>query len=234
MIDLLKKHSFFQGKQIESCELLANQGYCNENYLLVVDGVKYIVRFFNKDDTNREEEFHLQKEAYLLDIAPQPLVLNLKDGYMVMEFIEGVHQKKLDVFSLYMLVDAVSLLHDNVFLEQNMVKVKDLIKSRNQEIEEAIKMIEWVGDDPVVCHNDLNPMNILWQGNKPVLLDFEYACVNDSYFDLAALSIEFKLEIKEESLMLRRYFGGIFFREKFDAYKVIYKAVCTEWFEANS
>ena len=85
----------------------------------------------------------------------------------------------------------------------------------------------------MVCHNDLNPMNILWKENKPILLDFEYASVNDCYFDLAALSIEFKLERKEESLMLHRYFGGVFYRDKFEAYKVIYTALCEEWFQNN-
>jgi len=231
MIDLLKTHSFFVDKQIDSCEHLEHQGYCNENYLVVVDGVKYIVRSFTKNETNREEEFSIQKQAYLAGIAPQPLVLNLKDGYMIMEYIEGIHHKKLDLFSLYMLVDTVLQLHDNVFIEKDMVKAKDLVKKRDKEIIDALEIIENFLEDFVVCHNDLNPMNILWKENKPILLDFEYASVNDCYFDLAALSIEFALEKKEESLMLHRYFGGVFYREKFEAYKVIYTALCEEWFQ---
>ena len=236
MINLLKTHTFFADTQIESCMLLENQGYCNENYLVVVDGVKYIVRSFIKNETNREEEFSIQKQAHLAGIAPQPLVLNLKDGYMVMEYIEGVHHKKLDLFSLYMLVDAISTLHDNVFLDKDMVKAKDLVKRRDKEVLNALEVIEFMEkytEDSVVCHNDLNPLNIIWQENTPILIDFEYACVNDCYFDLAALSIEFVLEKKEESLMLHRYFGGVFYREKFEAYKVIYTALCEEWFQNN-
>ena len=233
MIDLLKAHPFFADNQIESCTLLEHQGYCNENYLIVADGVKYIVRSFIKNETNREEEFSIQKQAYLAGIAPQPLVLNLKDGYMVMEYIGGLHEKKLDLFPLYILVDTVSVLHDNVFIEKDIVKAKDLVKRRDKEIIDALEIIEAFPEDFVVCHNDLNPMNILWKENKPILLDFEYASVNDCYFDLAALSIEFKLEKKEESLMLHRYFGGVFYRDKFEAYKVIYKALCEEWFNNN-
>ncbi len=231
MINLLKTHPFFANKQIDSCRLLEHQGYCNENYLVVADGVKYIARSFTKNETNREEEFFIQKQAYLSGIAPQPLVLNLKDRYMIMEYIEGTHEKKLDLFSLYMLVDTVSILHDNVLIEKDMVKTKDLVKRRDKEIIDALEIIENFSKDFVVCHNDLNPMNILWRENKPILLDFEYAGVNDCYFDLAALSIEFQLGRREESLMLHRYFGGVFYRDKFEAYKVIYQALCEEWFQ---
>jgi aminoglycoside phosphotransferase (APT) family kinase protein len=232
MINLLKTHPFFNGKPIESCTLLENQGYCNENYLVVADRVKYIVRSFI-NNTNREEEFDIQKQASLIGIAPNPLVLNLKDRYMIMEYVEGIHQKKLDLFSLYMLIDTISVLHDNVFIEKEMVKAKDLVKRRDKEIVDALEIIEDSLEDFVLCHNDLNPLNILWKENKPTLLDFEYASVNDCYFDLATLSIEFTLEKKEESLMLHRYFGNVFFRDKFEAYKVIYRVLCEEWFQNN-
>ena len=56
MINLLKTHSFFVTKTIESCTLLENQGYCNENYLVVADGVKYIVRKLLRDDIDRALE----------------------------------------------------------------------------------------------------------------------------------------------------------------------------------
>ena len=232
MIDLLQNHPFFNDKIIESCELLENQGYCNENYLLVADGVKYVVRSFNKNDSNREEEYNIQKQAHLAGIAPQPFVLNLQDGYMIMEYIEGKHEKNPDLFLLYTLVDAVGVLHDSVFIDKEMVKARNLVKTRNKDIVEALEIIEDHVEECVVCHNDLNSMNILWYENKPILIDFEYASANDCYFDLAALSIEFNLEKDVESLMLRRYFGGgYYYREKFEAYKIIYTQLCKEWFE---
>ena len=236
MINLLKKHPFFNDKTIESCTLLEHQGYCNENYLLVVDSVKYIIRSFVKNDVDRVQEFDIQKQASNFAIAPEPLLLNLEDGYMVMEFIEGTHKKKLDIETLYNLLDCISTLHDEVFIQSDMLNIKEVLHKRNEEINDALDTIEFCEkytEDSVVSHNDLNPMNILWQGDKPILLDFEYASVNDCYFDLAAISIEFSLDKKEESLMLRRYFGGVFFREKFDAYKIIYKVLCEEWFQKN-
>lgn len=235
MIELLKAHSFFADKAIESCTLLENQGYCNENYIVIADGVKYIVRSFQRNDADRQQEFNLQKQAFNIGIAPNPLILDLKNGFSIMEFIEGVHKKNLDIMSLYMLVDCIGLLHDQVFLDNEMIEIRNLLKSRNEEILDALETIDFYMKEPVVCHNDLNPLNILWQSDKPILLDFEYASVNDCYFDLAALSIEFTLKKEEDSLMLRRYFsGGYYFREKFEAYKVLYKALCAEWFKENT
>ncbi len=236
MTELLKTHPFFVDKNLESCMLLENQGYCNENYVVVADGVKYIVRKLLRDDINREFEWKVQNLAFKEKITAKPLMFDRESEFMVFEFLEGEHRQKLDLFSLYTLVDSVSRLHDNVLIDGNIIEAKDLIKIRNKEIMDALETIDFYTnytEDFVLCHNDLNPMNILWQDNKPMLLDFEYAGMNDCYFDLATISIEFNLDKKEESLMLHRYFGNTFFREKFEAYKVIYKTLCDEWFQNN-
>ena len=226
----LQKHPFFRDKAITSCTLLKHQGYCNRHYLCIADGVTYVVRSFIKNDIDRMQEFDIQKQASNFLIAPEPLLLNQEDGYMVMEFIEGTHKKKLDIETLYNLTDCIAVLHDEVVVQSDMLNIKNILHTRNEAINSALKTLDFYMQDPVVSHNDLNPMNILWQGNEPVLLDFEYACMNDCYFDLASISVEFSLDKKEESLMLHRYFGDVFFREKFNAYKVLYKALCEEWF----
>lgn len=42
----------------------------------------------------------------------------------------------------------------------------------------------------VPAHDDLNPGNILWQGGRPWLIDWEYAGMNDPAFDLATVKAE--------------------------------------------
>ena len=39
------------------------------------------------------------------------------------------------------------------------------------------------------CHNDLLPANVLFDGDRAWLLDFEYAGMNDLFFDLANLGV---------------------------------------------
>ena len=61
----------------------------------------------------------------------------------------------------------------------------------------------------VPCHNDLLPGNVLFADDRVWLLDFEYAGMNDVFFDLANLSVnsEFGHEVDERLLTL--YFGGV-------------------------
>ena len=63
------------------------------------------------------------------------------------------------------------------------------------------------------------------------LIDFEYAGVNDRYFDFACVCVEFKLDNHIQEILLDAYFESTYTPEKLEAYKVIYKALVGEWFE---
>jgi aminoglycoside phosphotransferase len=45
----------------------------------------------------------------------------------------------------------------------------------------------------VLSHNDVNPSNIVYDGDRVVLLDWDNAGANDPFFDLAAVSVFFRL-----------------------------------------
>jgi len=236
MIELLKAHPFFADKNIESCTLLVNQGYCNENYLVVANGVKYIVRFFKQKGMNRKQEFYFQKLAYEQGISPQPLSLDEKIGLMIMLFQEGEHKKNLSSIELQRVIATVKTLHAyDIYTDDNITTALcryELVKNPSQEVIDALHTIDAYPVEYVLCHNDLNVKNILWHEKKVVFLDFEYTAVNDCYFDLASISVEFNLNKKEDIEMLDIYFGNEFYDEaKLDAYKVVYKALCEEWFE---
>ncbi|MBI4884832.1 MAG: phosphotransferase, partial [Actinobacteria bacterium] len=68
---------------------------------------------------------------------------------------------------------------------------------------------------PVPCHNDLLPGNVLFE-DTPVaadtnprvwLLDFEYAGMNDRFFDLGNLSVNCGFDVAADHELLRLYFG---------------------------
>jgi len=46
----------------------------------------------------------------------------------------------------------------------------------------------------VVSHNDVNPSNLVYDGEKILLLDWDAAGLNDPYFDLAAVSIFLRMD----------------------------------------
>ena len=56
---------------------------------------------------------------------------------------------------------------------------------------------------PVPCHNDLLPGNILFADDRVWLLDFEYAGMNDVFFDLGNLSVNSELGHDAEERLLQ-------------------------------
>ena len=226
----IEKYPLFQDKPILSIEPVATQGYCNLNYKVTTDSQTYLVRKLLSNELDREKEYLLQQQAAALGLSPKIIYFDREDQVMMMPFIEGVHHQTLDIPQLTALVDTLKQLHGNLHYDEAPIDLEMAIKSKEESITEAFETIRNYPNETVICHNDLNPRNILWQCEKPCLLDFEYTGMNDCYFDLAAISVEFSLSKEQETYMLHRYFEGNFFREKFDAYKVVYTQLCEEWF----
>ena len=213
MIELLKKHPFFKDKDIENCELLANQGYCNENYLLVADGVKYIVRKLIRDDIDRDFEWKVHTLAYAEGITAEPLLFDREQGVMVFSFLEGEHKSHLQLQELKLLAHTLQKLH-TISIDAKPIKLQT-----------DTSLIDNYPKEYVLCHNDLNPQNIFF-GDGVKLIDFEYAGVNDRYFDLASVCVEFGLDEEMQKVFLDAYFEGDYVVDKLEAYKIVYVQLC--------
>ena len=221
MIDLLKAHPFFADKHIDSCDRLEHQGYCNENYLVVADGVKYIVRKLLRDDIDRAFEWRVQNLAYDEGITAEPLVFDKEHGFMVFAFLEGKHKNKLNENELKLLAQTLQKLHSIT------------IDAKPIELQTDTSRVECFPKEYVLCHNDLNPQNIFFS-NELKFIDFEYAGVNDRYFDLACVCVEFMLNDESQEVFLEAYFRSRSFSiEKLKAYKVVYNVMRKEWFDKN-
>jgi len=62
-------------------------------------------------------------------------------------------------------------------------------------------------DDMVACHNDLKPENILFDGDRPWLVDWEAAFLNDRYMDLSVVANFVVHNDDDEKGYLKTYFG---------------------------
>jgi len=221
MIDVLKTHPLFAHKQIESYQLLQNQGHCNENYLLVADGLKYIVRKLLRDDIDRTFEWKIHALVYEQGLTAKPLVFDRENGFMVFEFLEGMHKNELDESELKLLARTLQKLHSIN------------IDAKPIELQTDTSIIECYPKEYVLCHNDLNPQNIFFS-NEVKLIDFEYVGVNDRYFDVACVCVEFSLNNVMQKVFLDTYFKDKgFVVEKLEAYKVLYAVLCKEWFSSG-
>ena len=226
MIALLKKHPFFADKHITSCVLLVNQGYCNENYLLLTTQTKYIVRKLLRDDIDREFEWEVQSKAFTKSITAEPLIFDKEHEIMIFEFLEGSHKNVLDTNDVLNLAYVLHKLH-TISVEAKPIEL--YIENKTIEIKNAFETIERYPKDHVLCHNDLNPKNIFIT-DEVKLIDWEYAGVNDRYFDLACVCVEFSLDDVMQRIFLDAYFSDKYALEKLEAFKVIYVALCKEWF----
>jgi len=230
MIELLQAQPFFSDKTIESCTLLEHQGYCNENYLVVAYEIKYIVRKLLRDDIDREFEWQVQQFAFKKNITAEPLIFDKENGFMVFEFLEGEHKRELNKHGLKFLAKTLQKLH-SIKIDAKPIKID--IENKTDEVLKAFETIANYPKEYVLCHNDLNPQNIFFT-DEVKFIDWEYAGVNDRYFDLACFCMEFRLKKKEVDAFLKSYCADeMIVREKLEAYKVIYTSLCEEWFQNN-
>src|SRR5262249_9810498 len=47
---------------------------------------------------------------------------------------------------------------------------------------------------PVLSHNDVNPTNLVYDGDRVMLLDWDVAGENDPYYDLAAIAVFLRMD----------------------------------------
>jgi thiamine kinase-like enzyme len=89
--------------------------------------------------------------------------------------------------------------------------VYDWLQERSARIEAAFA----TNPDPEVpCHNDLLPANVLFDGERVWLLDYEYAGMNDVFFDLGNLSVNSAFDADSDERLLCAYFGTVLDRHR--------------------
>ena len=233
MKTLLTDTDLFNGKVIDEIKLLPAQGYSNENYRFEVENKSYLLRKFKLQDRDRVLEYQVQTLAYEKALAVKPLLLHTDEDFMVCEFAEGEHKTVLKRSDLKLLVEVLQTLH-GLSIDQSPLLLEDLFEVMDDEVKKAFKTIESYPKETVLCHNDLNPKNCLFSSGNLILIDWEFASMNDRYFDLASVSVEFGLGQIDEAFMLALYFGRAGWeKKKLDAYKIIYKSLCKQWFKEN-
>ena len=63
------------------------------------------------------------------------------------------------------------------------------------------------GQPPRACHNDLLNANFIDDGERLVIVDWEYAGMGDPFFDLANFSINHELDAEGRAVLLAAYAG---------------------------
>ncbi len=227
----LSSYLLFKDHNSVDLSLLPYQGHSNKNYLFQVQNSTYLLRKFILRDRDRELEYKIQTLAYEHGIAAKPFLLDMQNELMICEFLEGEHKEILSKEMLKKIVKVLKKLH-TIQIDNEAIALENLFIVQSKEVKEAFFTLEKYPKEMYLCHNDLNPKNLIFTENTLKLIDWEFAAVNDLYFDLASVSVEFNLNVLDEAYFLANYFlmDG-WNKEKLEAYKVIYRGLCKQWFE---
>lgn len=228
---LLRRVPGWERSQIELAPL--HGGITNTNYVARIDGLAAVVRVPGERTEllgiDRANEAEAARRAAELGIGPAVLGELPEVGTLITALVPGRHLDPTPFTAR--LADVVQLLrafHDSgplrgAFPIHRVVEwhARDasshgvvpprsygLLHQQSRRIEAAFAANPL---PPVPCHNDLLPGNVLFalEGDGTWLLDFEYAGMNDCFFDLGNLSVNCGLDAHADDELLRLYFGSV-------------------------
>lgn len=230
----LSGYKLFENQTIESFSPLENQGFCNINYVVKTCSnsysYTYLVREFKHTLVDRAFEFKVQKKAHTKGLAPNPLLLDLEQNIMITEFTHGEHKFTLKKNDLKQLAFTLKKLH-KIKVHKKPHNHKKDFRPKHKKANATLIKLKKYKKDLVLCHHDLNPKNIFFT-DRITLIDWEFAGVNDRYFDLATVCVEFKLNQEMEKYFLR-YYTHTHSQKKLELYKVLYKELYRVWMGEN-
>lgn len=205
-------------------------GLSNVNFVVEDAGRKYVIRIGGDNDVHgvvRKNELAASRAAYAAGVAPR--VAYAEPGVLVLDYIEGHTFTPEDVRNpknLTRIVDLIRRTHREIpkhlrgpgVLFWVFHVVRDyahtlaeassaekghirMLVSRSEELERAIGPI-----DLVFGHNDLLAANILDDGKRLWLVDWEYAGFNSPLFDLGGLASNSELSSPVRETLLEYYF----------------------------
>jgi thiamine kinase-like enzyme len=172
---------------------------------------------------DHHDEADSSRQAAAIDLAPATLFLDFDDGAMVRAFVNGSALSpaliRADPTVATRSAVALRCLHDSSlvfrrrfdpFAAIDMMLTKlhdDQLAAVRRAIEPVRVDLSATAPPPRPCHNDPWPGNLIDTGAAVVLLDWEYAGMNDPAWDLADLVVEADLDEGGEYLVIAAYGG---------------------------
>src|SRR6185503_18885987 len=206
-------------------------GLSNVNFTVEDAGRKYVVRIGGDNEPHgvvRKNELAASRAAAAAGVAPR--VVHAEPGVLVLEFIEGhtfTPEDVKDPKNLSRMVELIQRTHRDIpkylrgpgvlFWVFHVVRdyahslseasspdlrqIRRLV-AQSEELEQAVGPIELI-----FGHNDLLAANIIDDGKKLWLVDWEYAGFNSPLFDLGGLASNSEMPTDMRETLLEAYFG---------------------------
>ncbi len=214
-------------------------GISNHNYLVRVGGRAYVARVCQERPLlgiDRRSEVVCHQAASALGLAPE--VVHHEPGLLVARFVDGHTLGPAEVRSADVLVRLATLLRhlheawdaltgEFVYFcpfqtirtyARSAARLKaKLPADMDALLEDARELAHRIGTfRPVLCHNDLLAANLIDDGRRLWLLDWEYAGVGHPVFDLANASANATFSDDQDRALLETYRGHVDSRDLAD------------------
>ncbi len=179
-------------------------GMSNYTYVVECEGKKYTYRVpgkFAEKFVDREEEWANIQEVDRLGLNNATTYVEIRSGEKLAEYVEGTIMSTTDVVSYNeMSVKALKKIHgsdlkfkdynafgrldtyQNYCIKTGFTHPQEYLELRNKL--EALRK-QYVSVPMVPCHCDYQPTNLVISGEKLYVLDWEFAGMNDPFYDIA-------------------------------------------------
>ncbi len=206
-------------------------GITNVNFTVEDNGEKFVVRLGGDIPVHhvmRFNELAASRAGFAAGTSPE--IVHAEPGVLVLRFIEGHvfgEEDVRDPAKLEQVVELVKRFHEEapkhlrgpalIFWVFHLVREYiHVLREGNSRHTGKLQGFAKIADrlerivgpiDLVFAHNDLLAANIIDDGAKLWLIDFDYAGFNSPLFDLANLASNNQLSEDQERWLLDTYFG---------------------------
>ena len=193
-------------------------------FRIVVHGSPYLLRIMTRIDERMDPSriFACMSAAAEAGLTPYVRYASTEDGTSITDFVEAMPFSP--AFALIQLPGTLRRLHalpsfpkafNYVTAHKGFIwrfrKAGLLQEGETEEVftryEQVSAVYPRLDSDMVSCHMDLKPENLLFDGQRLWLVDWQAAFVNDRYFDLAVAANFLVADEADELTYLGQYFG---------------------------
>jgi thiamine kinase-like enzyme len=227
---------------LESEPVRLEGGITNRNYRVRLGGDDYVVRLCDEDAAvlgiDRVTEEIAARRAAADGIGPAVCAFLPDEGVLVTRFLPGGELRAEEVRSpgvLAQVAAALRCLHRGPALPSDFAVFRLFERQREavdrvpaaygQALEVARRVEAALGGHPehapVPCHNDLLTANFVRDGGRVQIVDWEYAGMNDRFFDLGNLSVNNDFGEDEDRALLELYFDEPASERRFAALRLM-------------
>jgi thiamine kinase-like enzyme len=206
-------------------------GFTNSVFLVTADDERYVFRVPGQSSDllgiNRADERYNAEMAARAGVSPD--VVDYVEGMdvMVLEFIEG-HVPTIEDLQtpdqVRRIAETVRTLHGGPRFNNDAdtfdrarrwleacnkvsIRVPDGIDSRMGELDDIARALAAHPLPTVPCHNDLAPYNLIDDGDRLWIIDFEFSGNNDPCSELGMIASEAELDVDLRTILCETYFG---------------------------